>query len=75
VQFTPGAGPPVTIGNVKDRASCSATQGGWYYDADPLAGGTPQTISMCDTTCSQMKADPAGRVDILLGCKTMYIVN
>ena len=75
VQFTPGAGNAVTVGNVKDRASCSATRGGWYYDVDPSTGATPQTISICDTSCEQMKADPVGRVDILLGCKTIYIVD
>ena len=75
VQFTPSTGPAVTVGNVKDRASCSPTKGGWYYDADPAAGGTPQTISVCDTTCAQMKADPAGRVDVLLGCKTVIILD
>jgi hypothetical protein len=75
VQFTPSNGTPVTVGNVKNRASCSATQGGWYYDVDPTTGGTPQTISICDTTCAQMKADPIGRVDILLGCKTIIIVD
>jgi len=76
VQFTSGAGAAVTVGNVKDRASCSATRGGWYYDVDPTtAGATPQTISICDTSCEQMKADPAGRVDILLGCKTIYVVD
>jgi hypothetical protein len=74
VQFTSGTGTAVTVGNVKDRASCSATQGGWYYDVDPSTGATPQTISICDTTCAQMKADPVGRVDILLGCQTIHIV-
>ena len=63
------------MGNVKDRASCSPTKGGWYYDADPAAGGAPQTISVCDSTCAQMKADPAGRVDILLGCKTVITID
>jgi len=75
VQFTSGSGTAVTVGNVKDRASCSATKGGWYYDVDPATGGTPQTISICDTSCTQMKADPAGRIDILLGCKTVIIVD
>jgi len=75
VQFTSGAGQTVTVGNVKNRAACSATQGGWYYDADPAAGGTPQTISICDTSCAQMRADPQGRVDVLLGCKTIIIVE
>ena len=75
VQFTPGTGSPVTVGNVKDRASCSPTRGGWYYDVDPSTGATPQTISICDASGEQMKADPVGRVDILLGCTTIYIVD
>ena len=75
VQFTPGAGTAVTVGNVKDRASCSTTRGGWYYDVDPSTGATPQTISICPASCEPMKADPAGRVDILLGCRTIYIVD
>jgi Mg-chelatase subunit ChlD len=74
VQFTSGSGQAITVGNVKDHASCSATKGGWYYDVDPM-GGTPQTISICDTSCAQMKADPAGRIDILLGCTTVIIVD
>lgn len=74
VEFTSGAGQTVTIGNVPNQAGCSPTKGGWYYDADPNAGGTPHTISICDTTCSQLRADNAGRVDILLGCKTEVIV-
>jgi hypothetical protein len=75
VQFTSGTGQAITVGNVKDRASCSATKGGWYYDVDPASGATPQTISICDTSCTQMKSDPAGRIDILLGCKTVIIVD
>ena len=33
------------------------------------------TITICDSSCNQMKADPAGRVDILLGCQTVIIVT
>jgi len=73
VEFTSGAGQAVTIGNVANQAACSATKGGWYYDVDPNAG-TPHTISICDPTCSQLRADTGGRVDILLGCKTEVIV-
>jgi hypothetical protein len=75
VQFTSGSGQTVTIGNVKNRAACSATAGGWYYDVDPTTGATPQTISICDTSCAQLGADAAGKVDILLGCATMIIVG
>jgi hypothetical protein len=74
VQYTSGTGQTVTIGNVHDKAACDARQGGWYYDVDPTSGGTPQTISTCDATCAQLQADVAGRVDVLLGCKTEYII-
>jgi hypothetical protein len=73
VQFTSGAGQMVTIGNVKSKAACDSRQGGWYYDVDP-ATGTPQNISICDTSCAQLRGDPAGRVDVLVGCKTEIIV-
>jgi hypothetical protein len=73
VQFTSGAGQTVTIGNVHDKTACDARQGGWYYDVDP-ATGTPQTISICDTSCAQVRGDPAGRVDVLVGCKTEIII-
>jgi hypothetical protein len=75
VQFTSGSGRVATIGNVKDRASCSPTQGGWFYDVDPSTGATPRTISVCDSSCADLRAEPAGRVDVLLGCKTVIIVD
>jgi hypothetical protein len=74
VQFTSGTGQAVTIGNVANRAACSPTKGGWYYDVDPTTGGTPTTINVCDTSCTQLRGDAAGRVDILIGCKTEMIV-
>jgi hypothetical protein len=73
VQFTSGAGQTVTIGNVHDKTACDPRQGGWYYDVDP-AKGTPQNISICDTSCTQLRGDPAGRVDVLVGCKTEIII-
>jgi Mg-chelatase subunit ChlD len=74
VQFTPGTGQAVTIGNVRNKAACSPTLGGWYYDVDPTTGATPRTISICEPSCGQLRADPLGRVDVLLGCKTEIIV-
>ena len=73
VDFTSGAGQTVTIGNVEDKAACDPKQGGWYYDVDPSAG-TPTNISVCDTSCTTLQADPAGRVEVLLGCKTQAII-
>jgi hypothetical protein len=73
VQFTSGAGQTVTIGNVHDKTACDARRGGWYYDVDP-AKGTPQNISICDTSCAQLRGDAAGRVDVLVGCQTEVII-
>jgi len=75
VEFTSSSGQAVTIGNVKNRASCSATKGGWYYDVDPSTGAKPQTISICDTSCTALKADLSGKVNILLGCQTIIVVG
>jgi len=75
VQFTSSDKQTTTIGNVKNHAACSATKGGWYYDVDPSTGAAPKTISICETSCNALKADPGGRVDILLGCKTVYIIG
>jgi hypothetical protein len=73
VQFTSGAGQASVIGYAKDKASCNPTTGGWYYDVDPSTGGKPTTIIACDATCSKLKADANGRVDIVIGCKTVLI--
>ena len=73
VQFTSGAGQTVTIGNVHDKTACDPRQGGWYYDVDP-AKGSPTDISICDTSCAQLRGDAAGRVDVLVGCQTEIII-
>jgi hypothetical protein len=74
VQFTPGAGQPVTIGNVASKAACDPRKGGWYYDVNPAGGARPENISICDTSCAQLRGDVAGRVDVLLGCKTEAVI-
>ena len=65
---------PVSIGRVPNAAACTEA-GGWYYDVDPSTGATPKTISICDTTCNALKDDPGGQVDILLGCKTVFVIG
>jgi hypothetical protein len=74
VQFTSGAGQSVTIGNVANKAACDPRKGGWYYDVDPAGGGKPENISICDTSCTQLRGDAAGKVDVLLGCKTEIVI-
>jgi hypothetical protein len=70
VQFTPGTGPPITIGHTSASTACD--NGGWYYDIDPSVG-TPTQIIACPSTCAQFNADVSGHVDIQLGCATISV--
>lgn len=73
VQFRDGAGVETTVGYVNSRAACDPTRGGWYYDVVPAVGQSPQSITMCDATCSTLRAGGSVRVDIVLGCRTVII--
>jgi hypothetical protein len=66
VQYTPGSGSPVVLGNVANAAACDPTKGGWYYDV-PTA---PKQIILCDATCKVVSADAMGSVAVQLGCAT-----
>lgn len=65
VTYTPGGGASTTIPQVPNEAACGAAPG-WFYDnpADPHA------ITLCPASCDQVQIDPAGQVDIVLGCTT-----
>ena len=73
VQYTDPSGQVITLGNVRDRAACDPALGGWYYDADPRSGGTPSAIVACSSTCRTLQGGEGGRVDIVLGCRTVVI--
>lgn len=60
---------------VADTSGCTAdagASGGWYYDVDPFldAGGVPTKVELCPATCAAVQADPAGKVNVVQGCKT-----
>lgn len=68
VQYTPGnGGSPVVIPNVPDAAHCPANGDAWYYD-NPNA---PTQIILCGPSCDKVKVDLNGKVDVVLGCKTI----
>jgi len=70
VIYKPGdGGEDVIIGQVPNEASCTAAQGGWYYD-NPSA---PTTIILCPSTCAAIQADENAEIEILLGCTTIPV--
>jgi hypothetical protein len=72
VEYTaPGASTAKTIGYAGQAGNCGPTDGGWYYDVDPMTGGTPTKIIMCPATCTTFSSTIGGQIDIRLGCKTV----
>lgn len=72
LRFLSSTSAASTIGNVDSANACSPTKGGWYYDVAP-AQGTPTTVKVCPATCERFRADPRGRVDLIVGCKTVQV--
>jgi Mg-chelatase subunit ChlD len=62
VQFTPSGGKPTALAY---NADCQGGSG-WHYD-DAKA---PSKILVCDNSCSSVKVDLSGKIDILFGCAT-----
>jgi hypothetical protein len=66
VRFRPSAAAAAEpILNVPTAASCGV-KGGWYYDSPTAA----TRVIACPNTCSHIRQSPAGRVDVLFGCRT-----
>ena len=72
LRFLTGTSANITIGNVNSAASCHPTKGGWYFDAAPPVGA-PSKVLACPATCARFRGDPRGRVDLVVGCKTMPV--
>jgi hypothetical protein len=69
VTYAPGGGDggASTVPRVDSPASCGAAAG-WFFDGD---GDNATTIDVCPATCGALRADPDGRVDVVIGCETV----
>jgi hypothetical protein len=68
VDYTPSGGSAMPIYHVNTAADCGP-QGGWYYDNNT----SPTKVLVCPSTCSTIKADPNGQIDIVFGCATVDV--
>jgi hypothetical protein len=64
VQYTPGGGNPTSLSWVASASKCDPTSGGWYYDSSTA----PNHMLLCDASCTEVKADPKAKVDVMLAC-------
>jgi hypothetical protein len=65
VSLGPGAVPQL-VSQTPSRARCNAKDG-WYYDKPT----DPAFISLCPKTCDAIRAADSGKLEVLIGCKTI----
>lgn len=67
--YTPGnTGVPTTLLRATDEAACNG-QPGWYFDNNTA----PTKITLCPTSCATVQDDPNAKVNVLFGCKSLYM--
>jgi hypothetical protein len=71
VEYKPGNGAASEVlPNVASEGDCGSGDG-WFYNDN----AAPTRINACPKTCTALKADPAGTVDIAFGCTTIVRVK
>lgn len=67
VQFTASGQPGSSL---KYGTACTGDTA-WHYDD----AAKPTKILLCDDTCTAVKADPMGKVDVVFGCVDRQVVQ
>jgi len=74
VQLSRPQQPALTLPRVENLAACGTSddplEAGWYYNVNPGSTSQPTQISACPATCTALKAEARGRVELVFGCKT-----
>lgn len=64
MRFTPSNGTPVDLQRVQDASQCSGNA--WYFDDN----SAPTRLLLCADTCSAVRADQGGKLEVVVGCVT-----
>ena len=67
VLFIAGDGTTTDLQQAQNEGACDAAHH-WFYDDN----ASPTSITLCQDMCQTAQADPAGRVEVHLGCPTVY---
>ena len=67
ITYTPGMGAASNLPQVANAASCAGA--GWFYD-NPM---NPTSITLCPTTCSDVKLDTNGKLELKIDCIKQYL--
>ena len=61
-----------TMPYVANPLNCLGAPNGWYYDIDPMLGGIPARIIICDPGCAALRMNQGtASVSIQVGCATL----
>lgn len=61
-----------TLYGVPDVSSCTAGEGGWFYEPPDA----PERITLCDASCESVKAaSVGGAIEFALGCGTVTVTR
>jgi len=63
IEYTTAAGTVTKVGPTQANADC-ASANGWQYSKDG------KSINLCGKTCTDVKADKGGKIQVLFGCPT-----
>jgi len=71
VQYTPSSGATPECFS-RDDKPCDGEANGWQFARRP--DGKPDTskVVLCGAACERIRKDPTARVDILVGCQTIF---
>lgn len=67
ITYTPGAGAASVLPEVANAAACAGA--GWYYDVP----ANPTSITLCPTTCSDVKLDSNGKLELKIDCVKQFL--
>jgi hypothetical protein len=72
LELVPASGARRQLVYVSNETGCAGAQGtGWYYDADPAAGGTPTKITVCPDVCQEFQGSVGASLNLQIGCQTI----
>jgi hypothetical protein len=74
VQYRPGGtGEPVCL--AYDEHPCSGGANGWQFAKNAAGQDDLSKVVLCGAACDTVKKDPAVRVDVVLGCQALTMVQ
>jgi hypothetical protein len=74
VQYTPGKGGAPRCFARDDSMPCDQGASGWQFARGPGGAQDTSKVVLCGEACDAIREDPAARIDILVGCRSITYI-